>query len=45
MTMLRLAAAAAFTLSATLSALAHDNEPHACKKGYVMTSDHKCVKK
>jgi len=28
------------------SAFAHGDEPHhKCKKGYVLTSDHKCMKK
>lgn len=45
MTKLRLAAVVAFTLSAALPAFAHGDEQHHCKKGYVMTSDHKCVKK
>lgn len=26
-------------------AVAHDHGGHKCKKGYVMTDDHRCVKK
>ena len=42
--------AAAITLAALVPALApafaHGGESHSkCKKGYVMTDDHKCVKK
>lgn len=38
-------AVAASFLGAPL-ALAHGDQPHAqCKKGWIMTEDHKCVKK
>lgn len=36
--------AAAFVLSPLASATAHDTAGHKCKKGYVMTGDHRCVK-
>ncbi len=37
---------AMMSLAAVLTAVAHEGEDHVkCKKGYVMTSDHKCVKK
>ena len=41
-----LIAAAAAAVLIALPAAAHGDEQHAkCKKGYVMTDDHKCVKK
>ena len=37
--------ALALTASFTVPAFAHGDEPHPkCKKGYVLTDDHKCVK-
>lgn len=39
-------AAAAVMVAALVPAFAHgDEQHHKCKKGYVMTDDHKCVKK
>lgn len=43
MTILRLAVLLAVSFSATSMALAH-GDGHRCKKGYVMTDEHKCVK-
>lgn len=42
-----LALSGAALLGATAStSFAHGDKPHAkCKQGYVMTSDHRCVKK
>ncbi len=41
-----LLAAVGLLIAHAMPATAHGDEQHAkCKKGYVMTDDHKCVKK
>ena len=42
---MRLVVLLAVIVSFTAPVFAHGDEPHpACKKGYVLTDDHKCVK-
>lgn len=45
MRMILMLTALAVTTSFTAPAAAHGDEPHPkCKKGYVLTGDHRCVK-